>query len=423
MDFEKLFSTIPATMVVLAPYNNYQILAATDAYLQVTMRRREEVVGKPFLLEAFPDKQVPYAQNPVKLSLDRALQTQKTDFLDVIRYDLARPQAEGGGYQTRFWEASHTPVLDEAGQVAYIIQHTSDVTAREMARQAHQESEEKFRFMTDAVPALIYTADTAGQITYVNQQWVDYAGLPASALLGAQWQQLLHPDDLAVLLGRQQQALAEGTGYQAEVRIRDKAGHYRWHLTRSLPMKNATGEVSLRVGSNTDIHETKRLVEELLASNEQMSALADQVQEAYQQAVVERKTLERLIMEAPAFFCILKGPQHRYDLVNQNYQKLFPRRKLEGLPVAEALPEVVDQGFIRILDQVYATGESFVAERGLIHLDRHNTGELADVYLNFTYQPLYEGDRIIGILVFGYEVTEEVKYSQKLKELGYSIND
>jgi PAS domain S-box-containing protein len=423
MDFEKLFSKIPETMVVVSPFNDYRILAATDTYLEVTMRRREEILGLAFLLEAFPEKEIPYEENPVKKSLDRALQTKQVDFLDVLRYDLAQPAAAGGGYQTRYWEASHTPVLDESGNVEYIIQHTRDVTARELARQAHQASEDKFKFMTDTVPELIYTADPAGQVTYVNQRWESYTGLPAADMLGSQWQQVIHPDDLAGLVSRQQEALAQGSGYQAEFRIRDAAGQYRWHRTRNQPMKTPEGEVSLRVGSNTDIHEAKKLVEELLASNEQMSALADQVQDAYRKADAERRILERLILESPAFFCILKGPRHHYDLVNQNYQKLFPGRELVGRTVAEAVPEVIEQGFIQILDQVYQTGETFVAERIPVQLQRLDTGKLEEVYLTFTYQALYEAEAIIGILVFGYEVTEEVRYRQKLQQLGIPINE
>lgn len=422
MDFEKLFSKVPETMVVLAPYNNYQILAATDVYLEVTMRRREDLLGLPFLLEAFPNKEIPYEENPVKKSLDKVLHSKKVDYLDVIRYDLARPEADGGGYQVRYWEASHTPVLDEAGKVEYIIQHTTDVTARERARQAQQESEAKFKFMTDAVPELIFTADAAGQITYVNQRWVDYTGLEPSQLQGAQWQQVIHPEDLPGLLDRQNQALATGSEYQSEFRIRDKQGRYRWYLTRCLAMKNESGQVSLRVGSSSDIHETKRLVEELLVSNEQMSALADQVQHAYGKAEAERRTLERLIMESPAFFCILRGPEHRYELVNQNYQKLVPGRQMLGRNVAQVLPEVIEQGYIQVLDNVYRTGETFVAERIPIQLDRQGNGQLEEVYLTFTYQPLYEADKIIGILVFGYEVTQEVQYRQKLQELGFSFN-
>lgn len=423
MDFEKLFSKLPQTMVVVSPGDHYRILAATEAYLEVTMRRLEDLVGKPFLLEAFPDKEVPYEQNPVKLSLDRALATRQVDFLDVIRYDLAKPEAEGGSYETRYWEASHTPVLDEAGQVQYIIQHTSDVTVRELARQAQEESDAKFKFVTDAVPELIYTADKEGQTTYVNQRWLHYTGLPAEQLQGTSWKQVIHPEDLPLLLSRQQEALAAGSGYQVECRIRDKDGNYRWHLTRNLLMKNEQGQISYRVGSSTDIHDTKKLVAELLASNEQMSALADQVEVAYRQAESRRLTLERLINESPAFFCVLKGPEHRYELVNEKYQQLFPNRVLLGRTVAEAVPEVIEQGFIKVLDGVYRSGETFIAEKIPVKLDKLDTGQLEEVYLTFNYQALYEGDIIIGILVFGYEVTEEVKYQQKLKQLGLSLNE
>ena len=70
MDFNKIFLNLPDNLVVLSP--EYKILAMNEAYLQATMRTREELTGKYFLLEAFPDESVPYEQNPVKLSLDRA---------------------------------------------------------------------------------------------------------------------------------------------------------------------------------------------------------------------------------------------------------------------------------------------------------------------------------------------------------------
>ncbi|PIQ21962.1 MAG: histidine kinase, partial [Cytophagales bacterium CG18_big_fil_WC_8_21_14_2_50_42_9] len=115
----------------------------------------------------------------------------------------------------------------------------------------------------------------------------------------------------------------------------------------------------------------------------------------------------------------IKGPEHRYELINQNYQKLFPNRVLLNKTVAEALPEVIDQGFIDILDNVYKTGKTFMAEETLIKIDRYDNHQLEDVYLTFTYQPLYkEDEQIIGIIVFGYEVTEQVLLKKKLEELG-----
>ena len=419
MDFQLLFAHIPETIVVLAPEPGYKILAATNTYLRTTMRQRENIVGLQFLLEAYPDSAVPYEENPVKISLDKALTSKKTDSLDVLRYDIVKPTEDGGGLEERYWEASHTPVLDASGHVLYIIQNTHDVTERELAKQAQQKSEQKFRFMAESMPQIIYTVNTQGEFTYFNQHIVHYTGLPLQAFAGTGWQQIIHPDDLPTLTARFAEVLQTGADLQIELRIRDKEGNYRWHLLRSRQMKDENNNPVMRVGSATDIHDTRLLVQELLTTNEQMADLSDQVQFAYQQAETKRKTLERLIMESPAFFCIIKGPEHRYELINQNYQKLFPNRVLLNKTVAEALPEVIDQGFIDILDNVYKTGKTFMAEETLIKIDRYDNHQLEDVYLTFTYQPLYkEDEQIIGIIVFGYEVTEQVLLKKKLEELG-----
>ncbi|MDQ3291480.1 MAG: PAS domain-containing protein, partial [Bacteroidota bacterium] len=373
MDFSELFIHLPDAVVVLSPEPDFKILACTNTYEQVTMRKREEIVGLPFILEAFPDPEISYEQNPVRISLAKAVATKQIDYLDVLRYDLPKPEAEGGGLDVRYWEASHTPVLDEAGEVKYVIQKTTDVTARELAKQAQRESENKFRFMADAMPQLVFTTNPEGKLTYLNQRWSAYSKVPLEELMVSGWQQIIHPDDLPEVQKRGKEAFENATEMQIELRKRDKDGSYRWHLCRVLPMRGENGDITMWLGSSTDIHDTRLLVQELLTTNEQMALLADQVQSAYQKAESERKKLERFIMEAPAFFCILSGPEHRYTLVNAHYQKLFPNRELLHKTVAEALPEVVEQGYIQLLDSVYQTGKSYEAKEVLIKLDRYNT--------------------------------------------------
>lgn len=418
MDYNKLFKNIPEAIVVLSP--EYKILEASDRYLQVTMRTREQIMGLHFLLEAYPDKEHSYEDNPVRKVLDKACQTKQTEYLDVIRYDLPRPEEEGGGYDTRYWEAAHTPVLDDEGNVEYLIQRTTDITEQEIAKQALSESEEKFRFMAEVMPQLIFTSDAAGKPVYFNQRWTKLTGIPAKELLDLNWKQVIHPDDLPVTKAKWEEAFSNGTEMQLEFRLKEKDGNYRWHLCRTLPMMDESGKIIMWLGSSTDIHDTRQVVQELLDTNEQMSLLADQVQIAYNKAENERKTLERLIMQAPAMFCVLKGPEHRFELVNKLYQQqLFPNRELVNRTVADALPEVIEQGFIQLLDDVYNTGKEFVAEEVLIKLDRHDTGELEDVYVTFIYQPLYDEEgQTSGILAFVFEVTQQVLYKKKLQELG-----
>jgi PAS domain S-box-containing protein len=417
MDFFKLFAYLPESLVVVSP--EYKILAATDLYLDTTMRKREDIIGLHFLKEAFPDKVLSYEDNPVKQALDKASATKQTVALDILRYDLQKPEAEGGGFETRFWEVSHTPVLNAAGEVEYLIQKATDVTEREITKIALSESENKFQFMAETLPQLIFTTNPEGNLTYLNQRWANYTGVPLPDLMNSGWENIIHPEDLPNIRQRWDEAIKNGKEVQFELRKRGQNGAYRWFLCKTLPMQNSDGSIAMWVGSCSDIHDMRQMVKELLETNEQMATLSDQVQEAYSKAEAERKILESMFMKAPAFFCILDGPEHTYTLVNEKYQQLFPSRQLLGKTVAEAVPEVIEQGFIKILDEVYETGKEFVAEEIPVKFDLHDTGNIDDVYLTFIYQPIYnEAKKITGILVFGNVVNEQVKYRKRLQELG-----
>ncbi|MDQ6802603.1 MAG: ATP-binding protein [Acidobacteriota bacterium] len=126
-------------------------------------------------------------------------------------------------------------------------------------------------------------------------------------------------------------------------------------------------------------------------------------------------------MQAPAVIAILRGPEHRFELVNPGYQALFKGRKLLGLPLQEAMPEIKGQGYSELLDKVYATGESHVGREARVMLDRASNGNLEEAFFNFVYQPMVANDgQIDGIIVFGFEVTAQViarrRGEQELRE-------
>ena len=134
------------------------------------------------------------------------------------------------------------------------------------------------------------------------------------------------------------------------------------------------------------------------------------------EVVVGRKYLKRnaemvknMYLTSPAYVCTLMGPEYRYELVNASYQKLFGKRELVGKPIFEALPELVGQGFDKIFGNVYKTGEIFLGNEVPVWLAYDEGLEPAERFFNFSYQPIFDEDnQITGILVFGYEVTEEI---------------
>jgi signal transduction histidine kinase/CheY-like chemotaxis protein len=127
-DFRALFEGAPGLYLVLDP--ELRIVAVSDAYLRATMTRREEIIGRG-IFDVFPDNpDDPNATGVRNLSasLDRVRQKRVADTMAVQKYDIPRPAEEGGGFEERFWSPKNTPVLDEAGRLAYIIHRVADVT-------------------------------------------------------------------------------------------------------------------------------------------------------------------------------------------------------------------------------------------------------------------------------------------------------
>jgi PAS domain S-box-containing protein len=148
-----------------------------------------------------------------------------------------------------------------------------DITAHRRAEEAVRESIDRLRFMADAMPQKICTIRADGEVDYVNQQWTEYTGLPSERMMGWEWTQLIHPEDLDENIKRWRHALGTGEPFQIEHRIRQADGRYRWHLTRAQAKRDPHGNVSMWVASHTDIDSIKRGDEEKkqLLENERLA--------------------------------------------------------------------------------------------------------------------------------------------------------
>lgn len=142
------------------------------------------------------------------------------------------------------------------------------------------------------------------------------------------------------------------------------------------------------------------------------------VDRAHAEAEQARARFRALFENAPFFVATLRGPEHVFELANGNYQRLVgARRELLGRPCAVALPEVVAQGFITILDGVYRSGTPYFGKHISARLDRRGDGALDDVVLEFVYQPRLDADGAVeGIDVFGFEVTEQARTQAELRK-------
>ncbi len=127
--------------------------------------------------------------------------------------------------------------------------------------------------------------------------------------------------------------------------------------------------------------------------------------------------MERLFRDAPAAVAWLAGPQHEYRLANDAYLRLVGRRELVGSTVAGALPELADQGFVQVLDEVYATGQSHVGTEVALKLRNGPHGELRERVLDFIFQPMRDaGGRTTGIFIQATDATQRVAAQAALRE-------
>jgi signal transduction histidine kinase len=128
IDFQALFESSPGLYLVLSP--DLTIVAVSDAYLRATMTSRESILGRG-LFEVFPDNpddpSATGAQN-LRTSLQRVLRDGVPDAMAVQKYDIRRPESEGGGFEERHWSPVNSPVFGPDRKITYIIHRVEDVS-------------------------------------------------------------------------------------------------------------------------------------------------------------------------------------------------------------------------------------------------------------------------------------------------------
>ena len=156
-----------------------------------------------------------------------------------------------------------SPVRDSGGRVVGASKVARDITGQKQSQERMRQSEERFRFLAETLPSVVWTAAPDGTITYVNQRWLDYCGMTAEQS-AMNWPDLIvHPDDRDRCVAHWTKALREGTPYSIEVRNRRHDGVYRWFMTRAVPFRDAGGEIISWFGVTTDIQDQMEMQEQL----------------------------------------------------------------------------------------------------------------------------------------------------------------
>src|SRR5271165_7289784 len=143
------------------------------------------------------------------------------------------------------------------GSSPLILLAFQDVTEHRRAEAVLRQSGERFRFLAESMPQIIFTAKPDGAVDYFNRHWTEFTGLSSESIEDLSWTRFVHPADLEENLRRWQHCIDTGEPFQLEHRFQRSDGVYRWHLSRANALRDAAGNVLIWTGSSTDIDDQK----------------------------------------------------------------------------------------------------------------------------------------------------------------------
>ena len=300
LDFRKLLNTIPGSYIVLLP--DLTVAAVSDDYLRATMVEREQLLGR-YLFDVFPenpDDPEAHTLADVRGSVEKVFRTGETDTLPIIKYDVQRPAADGGGFEERFWKLATHPFWSDSGQeVACVIHRIEDITeqVRLQQKEAEQERvntelkiqtrriESQRKLAADALEDArlrLEAALEAGEIgtwtwDVVNNRVVADENLArffsvsledASGGRVEKYTARIHPDDRARVESVINAALSSSDSYEAEYRLVMPDESIRWVVARGRILRDEQGAAYQLPGVVIDITDHKQTEEKLRSSNE-----------------------------------------------------------------------------------------------------------------------------------------------------------
>ncbi len=170
-----------------------------------------------------------------------------------------------------------------------------------------------------------------------------------------------------------------------------------WHV-KVRPVVSRDGTVTHILSVSRDISISKRAAETI----DRMEVAAASAAKA------EAEKLRRLFEDAPSFMCVLKGPEHIFEMTNTAYREVFGSHDVVGKPARVALGEMGERGCFEHLDTVYLTGAPHVGSGVQINLDDSAEVPARKIFVSFVSKPIFADDGTIeGILIEGRDVSTQ----------------
>ncbi|MEP7254007.1 MAG: PAS domain S-box protein, partial [Ginsengibacter sp.] len=310
------------------------------------------------------------------------------------------------------FDFSYSPIRLDDGEVAGVLVTVIETTEKVKAVKALKESEQELQFAIEATELGTWELNPATGKFRGNNRLKEWFGLEPNV-------EIELPAALAVIADKErekvkgaiQKALQFSSGGHYDITytiIHPQTKNERIVRAKGLAFFNNEGIAYRFNGTLQDV--TKEMVaRQLLIESEQ-------------RLDKERVVLYNSFMNAPAGIAILKGNTHVYEFANAEYEKLVDRKIIIGKTVEELFPEIEQQGLIDILNNVFSTGEPFIANEFPVELIDKSTGKLVLHYYNSVMQPIKDQNgNTDRLLSHGVEVTQQVTARKLIEEANQTL--
>ncbi len=203
--------------------------------LNLTGQSREQLIGRRV------SETVPERSPRISEACARVLTTGKLE-----RYDA---EFQGKTFSITIYQAGEDAVISSA----------LDITRAKRAEAALRESEERFRELANSIDQFAWTCDPSGNVGWYNQRWYEYTGTTFDEMRSEGWKKVVHPEHYERVMEHLRGCLAGAREWEDTFPLRGRHGHYRWFLSRAVPVRDSSGQVVRWIGTNTDVTESRQL--------------------------------------------------------------------------------------------------------------------------------------------------------------------
>lgn len=279
VNFKDVFLALPERYVVFEPNPpHYTMVAADDAYLKVVGLSRDQVVGHG-LFDIFPDTSpmaLKTGKGELARSLENCLKTKTPDSLGVVRYDIPD---QNGELALRYWQATHYPVLNEKGEVKYIVQNTMDVTELVLASEQQKFTENQFDEILATGLVGSWMWDVKSDVVQADKGLANLFGLETKEIAGGMpldhFTNAIHPQDRERVEKEIGDVLAGADVFESEYRTLSRNGKIHWVIARGRVDRDEKGEPVSFPGVMVDITARKSAESALSQSETRLRFMAD----------------------------------------------------------------------------------------------------------------------------------------------------